>query len=146
MSVANLSSMRMAGGPEVERVAQLAVSLSGRLRRVHLEEIAPAIAEALGDVAAAMHADGCQLLEFTESGALARTHVASAIERPASQSSMAGDTWFVERLSRGDLVDISRPDNLPPDAGPRASRHGAQASAQSLACRPPLATRSSAGS
>jgi formate hydrogenlyase transcriptional activator len=114
--VANLSSMRTAGGPEIERVAQLAVSLSGRLRRVHLEEIAPAIAEALGAIAAAMHADGCQLLEFTESGALARAHVATAIERSASHSSMAGDPWFVERLSRGDLVDISRPDDLPPDA------------------------------
>ena len=47
MSVVNLSSSRILPDNELERVVQLAVTLSGRLNRAPFPEIGLAIAEAL---------------------------------------------------------------------------------------------------
>ena len=58
---------------ELEQVAQLAVSLSGRLARLHLHDITSAISEVLEQIAAAMGVDRCELLEFTVSEPAVRT-------------------------------------------------------------------------
>ena len=52
MSVVSLSSSRTFPESELQQIAQLAVAVSGRLAQ-DLENIAPAIAEALEQVAAA---------------------------------------------------------------------------------------------
>ena len=75
MSVLSMSSSRPLPETELEHITQLAVTLSGQLTRVHLDEIAPAIAEALQHVAAATRVDACQLIEFSELGTVARAHV-----------------------------------------------------------------------
>ena len=88
--------------------------------------MAPAIAEALAEVAAATRVEGCQLLEFTESGAVTRAHVPTGTaSAPDGAARRAGpEAWLVERLRRGELVAISRPDELPREA--MASREQAR--------------------
>ena len=68
MSVLNMSSSRPLPETELEQITQLAVTLSGQLTRVHFDEIAAAIAEALQRVAAATRVETCQLIEFSEPG------------------------------------------------------------------------------
>ena len=77
MSVVSMPAARIAPESELEQIVQLAVTLSGRMARLHLDNIGAAIAEALGQIARATRVDGCQLLEFTESGSVARTHLAA---------------------------------------------------------------------
>ena len=110
MSVLNMSSSRTAPEADLEQLAQLAVALSRRLTRVLPEDMAPAIAGALAQIAAAIHPDTCQLLEFGESGGLTRVH---SLPDPANRpdgAAQAPEAWLVERLTRGEVVDISRPD------------------------------------
>ena len=118
MSVVSMSSSRSLPEPELEQVVQLAVTFSRRLARAHLEDIAPAIAETLEQVAAATRVDTCRLVEFTESGAVARVHLPPSTANAADVQSQtpAPEPWLVERLARGELVAISRPDELPREA------------------------------
>ena len=101
---------------ELEHITQLAVTLSGQLTRVHFDDIAPAIAEALQRVAAATRVDACQLIEFSESGTVARAHVPT---RTASTMTASSDrrrlprSGSSTRLARGELVAISRPEDFP---------------------------------
>ena len=107
MSVVNISSSRSIPEANVELLAQLAVALSRRLTRVLPEDMGPAITGALTEIAAAIEPDGCQLLEFGESGGLSRVH---ALPGSADASGPAAEAWLVERLTRGEVVDITRPD------------------------------------
>ena len=107
MSVVNISSSRSIPEANVELLAQLAVALSRRLTRVLPEDMGPAITGALTEIAAAIEPDGCQLLEFGESGGLSRVH---ALPGTADASGPAAEAWLVERLTRGEVVDITRPD------------------------------------
>ena len=74
MSVVNISSSRNLPEADLEQLAQLAVTLSRRLTRVPLD------GHARGDRRGARRdrrgdpRRGCRLLEFTESGAVARVH------------------------------------------------------------------------
>ena len=113
MSVVNLSSSRILPDNELERVVQLAVTLSGRLNRAPFPEIGLAIAEALEEVASATRTDGCRLIEFTETGSMARTHVPrrNAGEQASEPAALESD--LVERLGRGEPVAITRPDQRP---------------------------------
>ena len=101
-----------------DQLAQLAASLSRRLTRVPLDDMAAAIAEALAEIGAVTRVEGCQLLEFTESAAVARVHFrlrhrrGNAGGRPPPEPG----NWLVERLWRGELVSISRPEELPGEA------------------------------
>ena len=74
MSVINMSSTRPMPETEIADVAQLAVTLSARLTRVHAEDLSQVVSEALRQVAAATRIEDCQLVEFTETGAVAREH------------------------------------------------------------------------
>ena len=113
MSVINLSSSRILPDNELERVVQLAVILSGRLNRAPFPEIGLAIADALEEVASATRADGCRLIEFNESGSIARTHLPrpKAAEEPSDPAAL--DREILERLGRGELVTITRADQRP---------------------------------
>ena len=112
MSVLNMSSSRSLPEADLEQLAQLAVTLSRRLTRVLPEEMDQVIAEALTQVVAAIRVESCQLLEFIESGAVARTHASLATGAgPEGQARPPGvEASIVERLTRGEIVDLSRPE------------------------------------
>jgi formate hydrogenlyase transcriptional activator len=118
MSILNISTSRPVPETELESVTQLAVTLSGQLARVHVDEIPEATAEALQRVAQAMRVDGCQLIEFSESGTVSRSLVPSGTAKGADGQHLTPppEDWLVERLARGDLVVISRPEDLPREA------------------------------
>jgi formate hydrogenlyase transcriptional activator len=118
MSVVSMPAARIAPESELEQIVQLAVTLSGRMARLHLDNIGAAIAEALGQIARATRVDGCGLLEFTASGSVARVHLSGGCPGAgdAGASTPFQEAWLVDRLSRGETVSISRPDELPDDA------------------------------
>src|SRR5688572_27585593 len=117
MSVVNISTRN---GPDADHdhLAQLAVTLSRRLTRVPLDDMGVAIAEALAEIAAVTRVESCRLLEFTELAAVARVHSAAGIAKVSHGSLQARDEedWLVERLWRGEVVSISRPEELPREA------------------------------
>jgi formate hydrogenlyase transcriptional activator len=112
-----MSSSRSLPDTELEHITQLAVTLSGQLTRVHVEEIGSAVAEALQRVAAAMRVDACQLIQFSESGT-ARAHatVGRATVDGEEHETPAPPEWLVARLARGEMVAVSRPEDLPREA------------------------------
>jgi formate hydrogenlyase transcriptional activator len=113
MAVVSISASRPL--PEGEdQLAQLAGALSRKLTRVPLDGIAVAISAALAEIGAVTRVENCRLLEFTESSEVARVHSASGV----SDSAMHGEceAWLVQRLWRGELVSIARPEELPRDA------------------------------
>ncbi len=118
MSVLNISSSRSLPESELEQISQLAVTLSGRLARVHFDDIPQAIAQALQEVAAATRVEACQLLEFNELGTVVRAHVPSPAKNRANEQTPKPipDEWLFKCLSRGELVAISRPAELPHEA------------------------------
>jgi formate hydrogenlyase transcriptional activator len=117
MSVINISSSWASPDANPEQLAQLAVTLSRGLTRVLLEDIATATADALAQITTAAHADGCQLLEFAESGDVARVHApARSPNVPAGADQPPPEAWLLERLKRGELVNISRAEELPKEA------------------------------
>ena len=128
MSVVSMPAARIAPESELEQIVQLAVTLSGRMARLHLDNIGAAIAEALGQIARATRVDGCALLEFTASGSVARMHLPAGCPDAGDGEASAPiqEAWLVGRLSRGETVSISRPDELPDDA--TAARESARRS------------------
>jgi formate hydrogenlyase transcriptional activator len=117
MSVTAMPSPRSVSDTELEQFEQLAVTLVGRLTRLQLQEIGPAIGAALGQVAVAMGVDSCRLIELTDTGSLAREHFPLEANRSEGQHcpAPAGD-WLIERLARGELVAISRQEERPLEA------------------------------
>ena len=112
MTVINMPSSLAAPELELEDIVQLAVTLSGRLTRVHVDDIGAVIADALEQIAAATHVDACALLEFSASGAVAHTHRALS---GATTSTVHAERWLAERLARGEAVAIARPEEAPPE-------------------------------
>ena len=115
MTVLNMSSSRPSHETELEQITQLAVTLSGQLARVHIDRITKAIAEALQRVAAVTHVDICQLIEFNELGTVACAHVPMPAVNTDNQLPQvsASEEWLVTRLASGEVVSISRPEELP---------------------------------
>jgi len=118
MPVLSLSSSRILSEPEIEQVSGLTVACSKRLSRARLDEIAPAIEETLEQVAAVTRTDTCHLMEFTESGAVVHVYHPRSTSHTSEprRATPATDTWLSDRLARGELVAVSRPDELPFDA------------------------------
>jgi formate hydrogenlyase transcriptional activator len=116
MSVVNISMSRTIPEADLEQLAQLAVKLSGRLTRVLPEDMPAAIADALANLAAATRADGCQLLEFSEANSVTRTYVPTRTAPGSDGDRAPAEAWLVNRLGRGEVVAISRPDELPREA------------------------------
>ena len=116
MSVLNMSSPRTLPEADLEQLAQLAVTLSRRLTRVLPEEMEAVIAEALAEVVAEIRVDSCRLLEFADSGAVTRAHGGAGTGPDGQVRPPAAEAWLIERLTRGEIVDFSRPDDPSRDA------------------------------
>ena len=117
MSVVNISASRNVPETDHDPLAQLAASLSGRLTRVPVDGMPAAMAHALAEIAAAIRVENCRLLEFTGSAMVGRIHSASGMVRPPDGAHHAlAEDWLVDRLWRGELVSISRPEELPREA------------------------------
>jgi transcriptional regulator with GAF, ATPase, and Fis domain len=116
MSVLPMSVSRPPSESELEDITQLAVTLSGHLTRVTVDDIDEAIGDALDRVVAAVRVDDCQFVEFAESGEVARRFLAARSARSGHASPPAPEGWLVGRLARGEVVSISTPEELPPEA------------------------------
>jgi formate hydrogenlyase transcriptional activator len=115
MSVLNLSSSRVRPEAELERITQLAVTLSAQLTRVDFDGLDPVIAGVLTQVATTTRVQICQLVEFSDSGSVARVHLPTGIANTADGQHQipAPDEWLLERLTTGEPVVVSRPDDVP---------------------------------
>ena len=117
MSVINMPSPCSLQSADVEQVGRLAVTLSRQFARSHHVDIGVAFARELTELAAATKVEVCQLIEFAESGAVTRVYAPSAGANVTNESSPTPpEAWLVQRLSRGELVFVSRSEDLPPDA------------------------------
>jgi transcriptional regulator with GAF, ATPase, and Fis domain len=116
MSVVNLSYARPGREIDQERLAQLTLLLSRQLARVTLDALPSAIAESLAQVRTVFNARRCHLLEFQESAALHCAHDALGDPLAAGAHIAATEPWLVQRVARGEVVSIGRPDELPSDA------------------------------
>jgi formate hydrogenlyase transcriptional activator len=100
-----------------EPLERLAADLAARMSRLPLDDMTVVIADALRRVALAVSVGICRLIEFNDQGDVAGEHGMSAgdaleADGPVVQSG----SWLIRRMSRGELVVISRPSDLPPDA------------------------------
>ena len=118
MSVLSMSSSRVRPELEIEQVAKLAVLLSGQLTRMHqVEDVLPALARSLDEVAAVVQVDCCRLVEFTESGTVSNVYFPTSATAAARQEGAAHlDGWLVERLASGEVVSIAERDDVPAEA------------------------------
>ena len=118
MSVITIPASRTTTDSEMKDIGRLAAELRAHFAAVQPEDVNLAIAEALGAVSVALGVESCRLIEFTDNGTVARVHA------PAGTSTTvigrhrppAPDDWLVTRLSRGQIVVISRPEELPTEA------------------------------
>src|SRR5688572_18579899 len=117
MSVLSMPSSRSAE-TELDHIAELAVSLSGQLIRITSAELREGIAAALYQVAAVAGLESCQLLEFSDIGTVVTTHVptGAATAGDAEQQPPRPDAWLIAQLARGEVVAVSRPEDLPREA------------------------------
>jgi len=116
MSVLNMPSSRSLPEAELERITELAVSLSGQLTRVTFDELEAAIAGGLQHLVQATGADACRLTQFSESGAVVGAQNLARIVTLTAEEAPPLDDWLALRLARGEVVAISQPEDLPPEA------------------------------
>ena len=116
MSVLNMPSSRSLPESELERITELAVSLSGQLTRVTFDELDAAIAGGLQHLVHATGADACRLTQFSESGAVVGAQNLTRIVTLTAEEAPPLDDWLALRLARGEVVAISQPEDLPPEA------------------------------
>src|SRR6478735_1869442 len=117
MSVLSMPTSR-SSETELEHITNLAVTLSGRLIRIPSGELGGAITAALDQVAAVAGLESCRLLEFSEIGTVVGTHLptrATITSDPDEQPRLLDD-WLIERLARGEVVAVSRPEDLSREA------------------------------
>ena len=96
-------------------VIQLAVALSAKFTRASDLDLVPVIVDALDDIAETTASSGCQLVQFTESGAVVEIYAsATDPERPAEGTII--EDWLTDPLARGEVVSISAASELPVDA------------------------------
>jgi transcriptional regulator with GAF, ATPase, and Fis domain len=101
---------------ELEHITNLAVTLSGRLIRIPSGELGDAITAALDQVAAVAGLESCRLLEFAEFENDTKLHGATGMAAPGDSPAFEPEDWLVDRLRRGELVSIARPEDLPREA------------------------------
>ncbi len=125
MSLLNLPSLDRPEA-EFERITELAVTLSGLLTRLHTDEPDGAIAAALHHIGLATQVDACLLVEFSEFGGLGRTHFpAGSVTKDSPEAQPAGPgPAILARLAGGEMVVVSRPEDLPPDTSPDRAQTG----------------------
>jgi len=119
MSVLSMPASRNPTDPEIEQLERLSEDISAQFAVVEAEDVNLAIAEMLRIVANTTGIDRCRLIEFDETGAPGRVHVASGSSTTTISDPRATvpEAWFARRLFRGQRVVVSRPDELPEDAG-----------------------------
>jgi formate hydrogenlyase transcriptional activator len=118
MSVTAISTSRTNPEIALQEFERLTVTLSGRLTRLALEEITPAIVSALEQVGRVMGVGCCRLIEFADGGGVAREYPpvgADGAPTPQNRPSPIAE-WLLDRLMRGELVTVSRVEDLPYDA------------------------------
>jgi transcriptional regulator with GAF, ATPase, and Fis domain len=128
MQVIAFTSPRARPDDELQLFERLTVTLSSRFARLQADVIAPAIVTALEQVAAAIDVDGGLLVEFAESQG---TGVSHAWPDPCvTFDSRSGDgslpSWVLDRLSRHEVVNITRAEDLPREPRAWADRVGAR--------------------
>ena len=96
-------------------VIQLAVALSAKLTRADNLDIVPVIVDALDDIAEATFSSGCQLVQFSESGAVVEI-CASATHPGRPAEGLVIEDWLTDPLARGEVVSIAAASELPIDA------------------------------
>jgi len=111
-----MPSSRSLPEAELERITELAVSLSGQLTRVTFDELDAAIAGGLQHLVQATGADACRLTQFSESGAVVGAQNLARIVTLTAEEAPPLDDWLALRLARGEVVAISQPEDLPPEA------------------------------
>src|SRR5688572_21802114 len=118
MSVISIPTSRTITDSEVKDIVRLTSELRAHFASVQAEDINLAIAESLGAIAAAFAVESCKLIEFNETGAVSRVHVPAGTAAGVNGRHRvpAPDGWLVTRLSRGQIVVISRPEELPTEA------------------------------
>ena len=119
MSVLSMPASRNQTDPEIDQLERLSEDISAQFSVVEPEDVNLAIAEMLRLVANTTGIDRCRLIEFDETGAPGRVHVASGSSTATISDPRATvpEAWFARRLFRGQRVVVSRPDELPEDAG-----------------------------
>ena len=119
-----------------EDFSHLAVTVSSRLTRMQIRDLAQVVADALRQIAESTRIDDCHFLEFDAGGSVTLVHTWTWVPHApdGDPQTASPEAWIVERLSRGKQVAIS-PDGLPPKRSRRGSGRASRASAPSWACR-----------
>jgi transcriptional regulator with GAF, ATPase, and Fis domain len=115
---------------ELPQFERLAATLSSRFARLHVEEIAPAIAGALEEIGRAVGVDACTLVEFAAADAISAVHgwpSEPASMHPAA-SGLPAPRWMLNRLARNEVVPVTCADDVPAEERDPASGRGAWAS------------------
>ena len=116
MALLSISSSRLPE-PDLDQLSQLAVTLSRRLTGVRPEATDSEMAGALAAIAVATRVSACQLMEFNESGSVKQIYNSTGTEcTPGGDEAEGVEGWVVERLVGGEVVAISRPEELPREA------------------------------
>ena len=112
---------------ELPQFERLAATLSSRFARLHVEEIAPAIAGALDEIGRAVGVDACSLVEFAAAGAISAVHSWRADPAPwhATESGTPAPRWMLDRLARNEVVAVAGAEDVPVEERDAARRHGA---------------------
>jgi transcriptional regulator with GAF, ATPase, and Fis domain len=116
-------------GQEIElpQFERLAATLSSRFARLHVEEIAPAIAGALEEIGHAVGVDACGLVEFAAENAISAVHnwQSEPASMHAAEPGAPAPRWVLDRLARNEVVKVSCADDVPVDEREAATRRGA---------------------
>jgi len=128
MQVIAFTSPRVRPDDELQLFERLTVTLSSRFARLQAGEIAPAIVSALEQVAAAIDVDGGLLVEFAESQTIGVSHAwpDPGVIVDAQNGGTALPSWLLDRLSRHEVVNVARTEDLPQEPRTWADRAGAR--------------------
>ena len=140
MQVIAIPSSRPGRHEELQQFERLAARLSSQFARLHVEEIASAIAGALEQVGAAISVDAAALIEFSEGEAVSAVHMWPSAEA-AFGAAGCPPRWLLERLAQREVVLIAGREDVP--AGD-AKRPVIGRTGRGWACRSSWRSRSSA--
>jgi formate hydrogenlyase transcriptional activator len=114
-----------ASGHELElpQFERLAATLSSRFARLHVEDVAPAIAGALEQIGRPLGVEVCNLVEFADGGAISAVHTwrDDAVPCRSVNAGTPPPRWMLDRLARNEVVGVARPVDLPAEERQAAS-------------------------
>src|SRR5262245_22784187 len=126
MQAVALSSSPTEPAVDLQPFERLAATVSSRFARMHIDEIGPALAGALEQLARAVDVDASALVEFAENGSVSATHTWPDGGTAFGPMGSPGGPpqWLVDRLARHELVAVSHAGDLPVEERARAWRAG----------------------